>query len=80
MYSLCEILRFKRKSYSVSLKQPTGRPLCTVCLTGDRDNQEALCSSPGICKQKAVSGEEPFPDSLETAEIPYSVIPISQLD
>lgn len=43
MYSICEILRFKRKSYSVTLKQPTGRPLCTVCLTGDRDTTRRPC-------------------------------------
>lgn len=55
-----------------------GRPCRLPVLLGMEIQPEASCSLPGICKQEA-ERNNCFPDSLDAAEIPCSVIPFLNL-
>lgn len=69
---------FNRKNYSVTVVKSADRPCRLPVLLGMEMQPEASCSLPGICKQEA-EGNNCFPDSLDAAEIPFSVIPFLNL-
>lgn len=69
---------FNRKNYSITVAKSADRPCRLPVLLGMEMQPEASCSLPGICKQEA-EGNNCFPDSLDAAEIPFSVIPFLNL-
>lgn len=68
------------KGKTVTIKQFASRPLWTARHTDDRDTASRLHAPLLEFVNRRQWGNNCFPDSLDTAEIPFSVIPVSQLD